>query len=86
MISFPGLTLATCRQEWAREILLSFARFVDRGMLPNVLPGAGKKLDYNTVDAALWFFEAWRAYLEVSGDRGEPFRGVSDPRDRKSVV
>ena len=69
MISLPGLTLATGRQEWAREILLSFARFVDRGMLPNVFPGTGDKPDYNTVDAALWFFEAWRAYVEVSGDR-----------------
>ena len=69
MIGLPGLTLATGRREWAREILLSFARFVDRGMLPNVFPGAGDKPDYNTVDAALWFFEAWRAYLEVSDDR-----------------
>jgi 4-alpha-glucanotransferase len=68
MICLPGLTLATGRQEWARNILLTFARFVDRGMLPNVFPGAGEKADYNTVDAALWFFEAWRAYVEASGD------------------
>src|SRR5215469_1631971 len=68
MISLPGLALATGRQEWARDILLTFARFVDRGMLPNVFPGAGDKADYNTVDAALWFFEAWRAYVEASGD------------------
>ncbi|MGA7863899.1 MAG: amylo-alpha-1,6-glucosidase [Stellaceae bacterium] len=70
MICLPGLTLATGRQEWARDILLTFARFVDRGMLPNVFPGAGDKPDYNTVDATLWFFEAWRAYIEASGDRG----------------
>jgi len=69
MVGLPGLTLATGRQEWARDILLTFARLVDRGMLPNVFPGAGDKPDYNTVDAALWFFEAWRAYIEVSGDR-----------------
>jgi len=68
MICLPGLTLATGRQEWARDILLTFARFVDRGMLPNVFPGAGDKADYNTVDATLWFFEAWRAYVEASGD------------------
>ncbi len=68
MICLPGLTLATGRQEWARDILLTFARFVDRGMLPNVFPGTGGKPDYNTVDAALWFFEAWRAYVEASGD------------------
>ena len=69
MICLPGLTLATGRGEWARDILLTFARFVDRGMLPNVFPGAGRKPDYNTVDAALWFFEGWRAYFELSGDR-----------------
>ena len=69
MICLAGLTLATGRQEWARDILLTFGRFVDRGMLPNVFPGAGDKPDYNTVDAALWFFEAWRAYVEASGDR-----------------
>jgi 4-alpha-glucanotransferase len=60
--------LATGRQEWARDILLTFACFVDRGMLPNVFPGAGDKPDYNTVDAGLWFFEAWRAYVEASND------------------
>jgi 4-alpha-glucanotransferase len=69
MICLTGLTLATGRHAWARDILLTFARFVDRGMLPNVFPGAGDKPDYNTVDAALWFFEAWRAYGEASGDR-----------------
>jgi predicted glycogen debranching enzyme len=69
MISLPGLTLATSRQETARDILLTFAGLVDRGMLPNVFPGAGDKPDHNTVDAALWFFEAWRSYIEASGDR-----------------
>jgi glycogen debranching enzyme len=69
MICLPGLTLATGRREWACDILLTFARFVDRGMLANVFPGSGDKPDYNTVDAALWFFEAWRSYVEASGDR-----------------
>ena len=68
MISLPGLTLATGRQECARDILLTFAHFVNRGMLPNVFPGAGEEPDYNTVDATLWFFEAWRAFVEASGD------------------
>jgi predicted glycogen debranching enzyme len=68
MIALPGLTLATGRPESARNILETFARFVDQGMLPNVFPGAGETPDYNTVDAALWYFEAWRAYVEVTGD------------------
>lgn len=68
MIALPGLTLATGRFDSARRILLTFARFVDQGLLPNVFPGAGETPDYNTVDAGLWYFEAWRAYLEASGD------------------
>jgi 4-alpha-glucanotransferase len=35
----------------------------------DVFPGAGDEPDYNTVDAALWFVEAWRAYFEASDDR-----------------
>ncbi len=53
MIALPGLTLATGRTDAARRIQETFARFVDRGMLPNVFPGAGERADYNTVDAAL---------------------------------
>ena len=68
MISLPGLCLATGRFETARLILETFARFVDRGMLPNVFPGAGATPDYNTADASLWYIEAWRAYVEATGD------------------
>ncbi len=68
MISLPGLCLATGRFDEARLILETFARFVDGGMLPNVFPGAGDMPEYNTVDAALWYVEAWRAYVEATGD------------------
>ena len=68
MITLTGLALATGRLDTALRILRTFARFVDRGMLPNVFPGAGERPDYNTVDAALWYFEAWRAYIEASND------------------
>jgi predicted glycogen debranching enzyme len=69
MIALPGLALATGRFDTARRILLTFAQFVDQGMLPNVFPGAGGKPDYNTADAALWYVEAWRAYFETTRDR-----------------
>ncbi len=69
LIALPGLTLATGRSDNARRILQTFARFVDRGMLPNVLPVQGETPEYNTADAALWYFEAWRAYLAVIDDR-----------------
>jgi len=69
MIALPGLALATGRPQLAREVLESFAGYVDRGMLPNVFPGSGETPEYNTVDAALWFIEAWRAYYAASDDR-----------------
>jgi 4-alpha-glucanotransferase len=68
MIALPGLTLATGRFDTARRILETFGRFVDRGMLPNVFPGAGGTPEYNTVDAALWYIEAWRAYVDALDD------------------
>ena len=68
MISLPGLTLATGRADTAARILKTFASFVSQGMLPNVFPGAGDHPDYNTADASLWFFEAWRAYVDATAD------------------
>jgi glycogen debranching enzyme len=71
LISLPGLTLSTGRPELARALLLAFAASFDRGMLPNRFPETGRPLqegDYNTVDAGLWYFEALRQYVEVTGD------------------
>ncbi len=53
------------RIDVAKKILRTFARFLDRGMLPNVFPDLGTTPEYNTVDAALWFFEAVRQTVEV---------------------
>lgn len=68
MISLPGLTLSTGRPEIARSILRTFAKYVDRGMLPNRFPDAGEAPEYNTVDATLWYFEAVRAYYSATED------------------
>ncbi len=68
MIALPGLTLATGRADIAKKILLSFARYIDGGMLPNNFPDAGGHPGYNTVDAALWFFEAVRQYFAATED------------------
>lgn len=68
MIALPGLTLTTSRPEIARKILFAFARYVDKGMLPNNFPDAGGQPEYNTVDAALWYFEAVRQYFEATKD------------------
>lgn len=69
MIALPGLTLATGRCEEACRILETWARFFDRGMLPNTLGSTAATSSYNAADAALWFIEACRAYLEVVDDK-----------------
>ena len=68
MIALPGLTLPTGKYDVARIILRAFAKHVDQGMLPNRFPDAGETPECNTVDAALWFFEAARAYLAYTSD------------------
>jgi predicted glycogen debranching enzyme len=68
MIALPGLSLTTGRAQIAREILLAFGQFVDAGMLPNNFPDAGGRPEFNTIDAALWYFEAVRQYFKATGD------------------
>jgi predicted glycogen debranching enzyme len=68
MIALPGLTLLTGRASVAAEILRTFAATVDGGMLPNRFPDDGSPAEYNTVDAALWYIEAVRAYVTATSD------------------
>jgi predicted glycogen debranching enzyme len=68
VVALPGLTLATGRAEIARGILETFAHHVDQVMLPNRFPDDGADAEYNTVDAALWMFEAAQAYLNQTDD------------------
>ena len=72
MIALPGLLLSTRRFDVARSVLETFARHVDRGMVPNRFPDEGTEPEYNNVDGTLWFVEAVRAYHEATGD--EAFR------------
>lgn len=68
MISLRGLTLTTGRPAIAGQILLTFSRYLDRGLLPNLLPDGGEMPEYNAVDAILWYFEAIRSYFNQSQD------------------
>ena len=68
MISLPGLTLSTGRYEDAADILAAFSRYVRHGLIPNMFPDGGGEPVYNTVDAALWYFEAICKYVEETGD------------------
>jgi predicted glycogen debranching enzyme len=68
MISLPGLCLATGRFTEARDILSTFARSIDGGMIPNVFPDADQQPEYNNVDGTLWFVRACGQYVAASGD------------------
>lgn len=70
MIALPGLALSTGRHEDAAGILRAFAGTVSEGMLPNRFPDDDAEPEYNSVDAALWFFVAVRAYVEKTADDG----------------
>jgi predicted glycogen debranching enzyme len=67
-ISLPGLTLATGRSEDARLVLSTLLRFLDHGLLPNRFPDDGDLVEYNTMDATLWLFQAIHAYGSATGD------------------
>ncbi|HEX4150789.1 MAG TPA: amylo-alpha-1,6-glucosidase [Steroidobacteraceae bacterium] len=68
MISLPGLATALGRFDIAAGILRTYARFVDRGMLPNRFPDEGTAPEYNTADATLWMFQALHDYLAAKRD------------------
>jgi predicted glycogen debranching enzyme len=68
MISLPGLATILGRYDIAANILKTYARFVDRGMLPNRFPDLGEAPEYNTVDATLWMFHALDDYLQARRD------------------
>jgi predicted glycogen debranching enzyme len=69
LVALPGLTLATGRAEVARNILLAWSGLVDDGMLPNRFPESGESPDFNTADAALWYFNAVRSYWNHTRDK-----------------
>lgn len=64
-IAMRGILLATGRLKEARDILLQWAGTVHEGVLPNRFPDYGEQLEYNSVDAALWFVIAAHEYLEL---------------------
>jgi predicted glycogen debranching enzyme len=68
MISLPGLATILGRYDIAANILKTYAKFVDRGMLPNRFPDSGEAPEYNTVDATLWMFHALDDYLQARRD------------------
>ena len=68
MIALPGLALVSGRYDIAEGILKAFARYCDRGMIPNRFPEASEQPEYNTVDASLWFIHAVKKYLDYTSN------------------
>ena len=66
MIAFTGLTLCTKRFKEAEDILLTFARYIRHGIVPNMFPDDNMPPLYNTVDASLWYFYAVYQYLHYN--------------------
>ncbi len=68
MIALIGLTLSTKRYNDAKEILLSFSKYVKNGLIPNNFPDVDSEPGYNTVDGSLWYFYAVYKYLQHTND------------------
>ena len=73
-IAMRGLLLATGRLREAEAILATWAGMVSAGMLPNHRSDMGDVLDYNTVDAALWFVVAVEDFLREAASTGYALR------------
>ena len=66
-IAFEGLLLCTNRFKDAKEILLSFAKYIEDGLIPNMIGEDGGSA-YNTVDASLWYIDAVYKYYKYTHD------------------
>nr|MCR5609421.1 glycogen debranching protein [Lachnospiraceae bacterium] len=70
MIALQGMTLCTQRFDDARDILLSFAKYVNNGLLPNrFASNKDEETLYNTVDASMWYFYSVYKYLSYTGKK-----------------
>lgn len=68
MISLHGLTLCTGRHKEAREILTSYSRLIQDGLIPNrIIEGTGGS-EYHTMDASLLYLDALDRYITFTRD------------------
>lgn len=68
MIAMMGCTISVGRFDAAKSILRTFAKYCKDGLMPNIFPESGDEPLYNTVDAALLFFEALNQLWTATGD------------------
>lgn len=84
-IALRGLCLATGRLDHAREILLAWSGAVSEGMLPNRFPDVGDVVEFNTVDASLWYVVAVNDFLDAAAARKVAVSADDDERLRNAV-
>ena len=68
MIALPGITMVTGRFAECKSILRTFAKYVHKGLLPNLFPEGDCNPMYNSVDAPLLFINTAYEYIKFSGD------------------
>jgi predicted glycogen debranching enzyme len=66
MTSYEGLFLCTNRADEGRELLRGYAATLSAGMLANTADTG--RVEYNTVDATLWFLHAVARHVTRTGD------------------
>jgi predicted glycogen debranching enzyme len=67
MISIPGLTLVTKREDEGKEIVRTFLSYLRDGLIPNTLPDSSNRPDYSTIDSSLWLVNAVYAIYSETG-------------------
>ncbi len=67
MISLPGLTLVTKRENEGKEIVRTFLSYLSGGLIPNTFPEEGRDPVYNSIDAPLWLINACLCIYEKTG-------------------
>lgn len=71
MIAFTGLTLCCGRYQDAKEILVTFSKYIRNGIVPNMFPDTNAKPLYNTADASLWYFFAIDQFLHYQHSKDD---------------
>ncbi len=69
LVSLPGLTLVTKRYDDAKQILESFSKYCQKGLIPNAFMDRDSKAVYNTVDASLWYIDRVFQYMKYTNDK-----------------
>lgn len=64
MIALTGLTLCTKRYDDAGQILFTYAKYAQDGLIPSLLPQRGRPAQYDSADTSLWLFVAVYKYLK----------------------